>query len=510
MRLTRRSMVFGTASLMAALGLPGRPPRRARAAEPQPLRIPPLIDAAAQGNAVDLRVQAGRTEFFPGHHSDTLGYNGDVLGPTLRLRRGDDVRIAVANDWQHDTAVHWHGLLVPAVEAGGPHQPIRPGETWQPTLAVRQPAATLLYHALLHGATAEQVYAGLAGMIVIADDEEQALGLPGEYGVDDLPLLIQDRQFEDGLLVLPGGTGAVMHGRRGDTILVNGTPDAVARIPAGLVRLRLVNGANARIFPLSFHDGRTFHWIAGDGGLLEAPVPLRALQLAPGQRAEILVDFADGRPATLQTEPDPNLPAIQGTAPGAAPEGPFPAVLRFEPQGGGGAAAAIPERLAARERIDPARAARRRRFVLNMGMIGGAGGMIGTGGMPAPGGIIGAPGMPALGQGGMVPAHGINGRPFALERIDERVPLGEVEIWEVAGEMFAHPFHVQGVQFEVLRRGGAPAEARDQGLRDTVLVREPTELLVHFGQPAPQKPFLYYCRILEHVDNGMAGQFLTV
>src|SRR5918993_1265844 len=173
-------------------------------------------------------------------------------------------------------------------------------------------AATLWYHSHVHGRTAEQVYAGLAGLLLVTDDDEKALALPSEYGVDDLPLVLQDRQFESGRLILPEGMMTLMHGRRGDTLLVNGTANPVARVPRRLVRLRLVNGSNARIYDLAFGDNRPFHWIASEGGLLERPIELRSLSLAPGERAEILVDFADGRSIALETEGDTNAPMMMG------------------------------------------------------------------------------------------------------------------------------------------------------------------------------------------------------
>ena len=104
---------------------------------------------------------------------------------------------------------------------------------------------------------------------------------------------------------------------------------------------------------------------------------------------------------------------------------------------------------------------------------------------------------------------GINGKPFEMDFVNERVPLGATEIWEVSGEMMSHPIHIHGVQFEVLGRGGQAPGVRDQGLRDTVLVDEPVELLVRFTQPAVKAPFMYHCHILEHEDNGMMGQFVT-
>ena len=422
-----------------------------------------------------------------------MGYSGSYLGPSIRIYQGDNVEIAVTNKLKEDTTVHWHGLLIPAELDGGPHQIIVPGDTWRPRLPIHQPAATLFYHSHIHGRTGAQVYSGLAGLLLVTDEAERALALPSEYGVDDLPVVIQDRQFEDGLMVLPQGMMNMMQGRRGNTILANGTPNATARVPNQLVRLRLVNGSNARIYDLSFSDNRAFHWIASEGGLLDRPMSVRSLTLAPGERIEVLVDFSNGQAVSLRTAPDTNMPMMMGPLAQArnfAKEilgGQGETVLEFAPVGSPGTPSKTPERLVERPRTDPSKANTRRRFVLGMGMGGMMGGGTGSG-------------------GGMV----INGRPFDMNRIDENVRLGETEIWEVSGEMMSHPFHIHGVQFEVLSRNGSKPILRDTGARDTVLVREPVELLVHFNQPAEKAPFMYHCHILEHEDNGMMGQFRTI
>ena len=380
---SRRSVLVSSAAVAAAAASSsGWLPSPARAADPKPLRIPELIDARKSSQSLSLKVQEGQFEFYPGRPSPTLGYNGPYLGPTLRLYRGDDVEVAVTNALREGTTAHWHGLVIPAEVDGGPHQLIRPGATWRPVLSVRQPAATLFYHSHVHHRTSEQVYAGLAGVLIVADEHEKALGLPSEYGVDDLPLVLQDRQFDNGRLVLPDGMMALMHGRRGDTLVVNGTVNPVARVPGKLVRLRLVNGANARTFVLSFDDRRQFHWIASDGGLLEKPLKLRSITLSPGERIEMLVDFSDGKAVALQTAPDPNMPMMMGMfqrfrdAFGTNNDH----VIRFEPQSKG-SAPAIPKRLIAKERIDKSNATRKRRFVLNMSMGGMMGGGRGMGGM---------------------------------------------------------------------------------------------------------------------------------
>jgi FtsP/CotA-like multicopper oxidase with cupredoxin domain len=486
MTFTRRSFLTGAVLAGGSLWAASSLWRPSFAAEARQLRIPELIDARDQGQSIALTAQVGKISFFPGRESVTLGYNSNYLGPTLRVHRGDEVEMAVTNALREDTTVHWHGLLIPGELDGGPHQTIRPGSTWRPVLPIRQPAATLWYHSHAHGHTGEQVYAGLAGLLIVSDDDERALGLPSEYGVDDLPLILQDRQFESGTLVLPQGMMSAMHGRRGDTLMVNGTVNPVARVPRGLVRLRLVNGSNAREYDLAFADDRPFHWIASEGGLLEKPAELRSLRLAPGERAEILADFSDGRPATLETGPDGNLSMMMGMMRGQANllgGNRREAVIQFEPQGKAVLGSNVPERLLAHERLDVSKAVRRRRFVMNMGM-----GNMMRGGM------------------GML---SINGRAFDMGRVDEQIRLGDTEIWEVSGEMMAHPFHIHGVHFEVLSRNGSAPGIRDQGLRDTVVAQEPVELLVKFTQTAVASPFMYHCHILEHEDNGMMGQFVV-
>lgn len=480
--LTRRAFVQG-ASIFAAGGLALGP----AAGQPRPrLPVPPLLEARGSGEVLELVARPGETAFFTGRPSATAGYNGSYLGPTLRVRKGDDVRIHVRSELAEDTTVHWHGLLIPSEVDGGPHNVIPPGGSWRPVLPIRQSAATAWYHAHPHMRTGPQVYAGLAGMLIVTDAGEQALGLPSRYGVDDLPLILQDKVFDrEGRLVYPRNHMTAMHGVQGNVELVNGARQPVATVPRGLVRLRLLNASNARIYDLALDDGRPLQWTGTEGGLLRQPVALPRLSLAPGQRAEVLVDFSAGTGVGL-------VDVVAGR--GGARSLPL---MRFEVEGAAVAApGTLPARLARWETPALARVARRRRMVLETGGMG-MGGMMG-------GGMMGR------GMGGMASMHTIDGKAFDMRRVDHEVRLGDVEIWEVraAGMMMSHPFHVHGVHFEVLRRGGLEPVAEDQGRRDTVIVDEPVELLVHFTQPAAAAaPFMYHCHILEHEDMGMMGQF---
>lgn len=472
----RRAFLAGVSA--AGLGTHALP-SLAQAQEPPPLPIPPLLEGSAD-RPVDLAAQGGTTEFFAGRASPTAGYNGSFLGPTIRMRSGTEVPVRVRNELAEPTTVHWHGLLIPAAVDGGPHNEIAPGAEWSPVLPVRQPAMTGWYHAHPHMRTGPQVYAGLAGMLLVTDREEEALRLPSRYGVDDLPLILQDRAFDRaGSLVYPLNPMTRMHGVHGNVMLVNGVRGPRARVPSGLVRLRLLNGANARVFDLAFQDGRSFQWIASDAGLLREPVTLDSLELAPGQRAEIVVDFSKpGDAVLLHRTPQARVP-----------------MLSFAPSGEESAVRGLPATLARWDAPKPQQAVRRRRLTLTMGMAG-----------------MGMGGMGGMGRGMGMMGHGIDGRPFDMARIDHDVRLGDVEIWEVSsqpGMMMdqPHPFHMHGVHFEVLSRDGRKPDPLDAGRRDTVLVDAPVELLVHFTQPAPRAAFMYHCHILEHEDAGMMGQF---
>jgi FtsP/CotA-like multicopper oxidase with cupredoxin domain len=152
-------------------------------------------------------------------------------------------------------------------------QLIPPGDRWRPILKIDQPAATLWFHPHPHHDTARQIYMGLTGMIIVDDGTDARLGLPRAFGIDDLPLILQDRSFaSDGSIEYETDGLDIVYGARGDTVIVNGVIAPLAKIPPGLVRLRLLNAANAQNFQLRFSDQRTFHVIASDGGFLPAPV----------------------------------------------------------------------------------------------------------------------------------------------------------------------------------------------------------------------------------------------
>lgn len=472
------------------------------------IAIPPLLDGTTEGRRkrFSLDIAAGASEFFPGIKTPTLGLNGNYLGPTIKAKAGDHVAISVRNTLGEATTIHWHGLHVPAKEDGGPHQTIAPGATWSPSFEIKQKASLCWYHSHMMERTGEQVMRGLAGLFLIEDDEAKDLGLPSEYGIDDIPLVVQDRRFNpDGTFQYVSAMHDVMTGYKGNVILVNGTVSPYLELRRARTRLRILNGSNSRIYTFGRNDGADLVVIGGDGGLLEAPQKARRLRLAPGERADILVDAEAGRSVVLMSYPD----VVGGGMGGGMMMGnmagnneTFPVLELRSPERLERRRSTLPKRLIEVPSWAEAKAHRTRAFELQMGMM--SGGMGRGPGMGARGG---------MGMGGMG-IMGINGRTMDMARIDEKVPLGSIEIWEIRNmSPLAHPFHIHDIMFRVLDRDGVPPLPQERGLKDTVIVDPGTtvRLITQFTDFADsQRPYMYHCHILEHEDAGMMGQFVVV
>jgi FtsP/CotA-like multicopper oxidase with cupredoxin domain len=285
-------------------------------------------------------------------------------------------------------------------------------------------------------------------------------------------------------------------------------------VPAGFVRLRLLNAANARNFDLHFSDRRPFHVGGSDAGLLPEPAEVRNLVIAPAERYEILVDFSNGRPVTLLTGPDIH----HGMGPGMMMMQPGPArgpgaetFMRFNPDPALKAAITrLPRQLVTLAAPDVKTAVQWRTFVLDP-MLGMGPGMMGMMGMMAMGGTGGTATDAGHDHAAAAQMMGINGHAFDMRRVDVTAKRGTLEIWEIQSTAMAHPFHMHGVSFRVLSNNGRPPGPEQAGWKDVVLVEDVAEILVRFDQPASAKrPFMYHCHILEHEDHGMMGQFAVV
>ena len=448
------------------------------------LFIPPLLEPekdSADGSSFSLVVKSGQHSFLPGKTTETLGYNGSFLGPTVRVTNGEKVRFNVRNTIDQVTTVHWHGLHVPARWDGGPHQVIEAGETWKPEFTINQQAATLWYHPHAMGLTGEHAYRGLAGLFIIEDEVSAALPLPRDYGVDDIPLVIQDRRFyEDGSFAYVRSMHDIMHGVIGTFLIVNGMIKPFTEVPHGLVRFRLLNGSNSSIYRLYLSPDLPIHVIASDGGFLQKPVALTELILSAGERAEFLVDFSAVSPGDrfrfgVDQFNGSSFEALEVLVTGkAARQTTVPSYLREQ----------LP--------IAETSADRTRHFAMETMSAGGRGmGMMGGNRLT------------------------INGRKMDMNRIDEKIPLGSTEIWEIVNRsasmmQLPHSMHLHDVQFNILDRNGKAPAPIEAGRKDTVLlwpndkVRLISQFLDYTGV------YMFHCHMLEHEDDGMMGQFEVV
>jgi FtsP/CotA-like multicopper oxidase with cupredoxin domain len=446
----------------------------------QRLRIPPLARSHTDGQGrrvFDLTAQEGTTELRPGTRTDTWGFNGSYLGPTLRAERGEQVALRVTNDLEESTSVHWHGMHLPARMDGGPHQQVAPGDTWTPHWRVDQPASTLWYHPHPHGDTEQHVYRGLAGMFILDDpDSRVADRLPHEYGVDDIPVIVQDKDFDDDGELREGGSSLGGTGLLGDTLLVNGTYGPYLDVTTTRVRLRLLNASTARVYDFGFSDDREFAVIGSDGGLLPAAVRQDRITLSPGERAEVVVAMRPGAQVDLRSYPPDVGAGLLGRFAGGSDA--FD-VLQLRAADRLAPSPALPETLA-----------------------------------PAPDLDVDEDGLQEVDRRFELSGRSINGTQMVMSRIDESVELGSTEVWEVHNrDGMHHNFHVHDVQFQVLSVDGAAPPADYGGWKDTIYLRPSTTMLIamRFSDYADARtPYMFHCHLLAHEDSGMMGQFAVV
>ena len=475
----------------------------------------------------DTRVWKVYGNVLKGSKQTVDNLNGTYLGPTLRFQTGQKVRIYLKNNLPAETILHWHGLHVPSKMDGNPMYAINHGETYVYEFEILNRAGTYWYHAHTHGLTAKQVYSGLAGLLIVHDEEEQSLGLP--KGQNDVPLVIQDRSFDrQNQLSYANHMMQRMQGFLGDQIMINGQPDFVLQAATRPYRLRLLNGSNSRIYKLAWDDGTPLNVIGVDGGLLEKTEKHEFVMLAPAERLELWVDFSDKPLGTELT-----LRSIEFTAGGGM-------------MGGMG----------------------------GMGMMGGRGRM-GMGRMR--GGMMSHSSLP---NGSNFPVIKVritrkergkeelpdkltkisalqiqdavnknnpktirlsmrhmsallNGRSYKMNDIqpDEIIPVNTLQVMEFdngfdgrhggmgMGMMaMPHPMHLHGEQFQIIKRERKSRSNKafstvadgliDRGWKDTVLVMpgEKVTILKPFNDF--KGIFMYHCHNLEHEDMGMMRDFL--
>ncbi|UIX30589.1 multicopper oxidase family protein [Streptomyces sp. GQFP] len=268
------------------------------------LNIPDLLEGTtADGTTTfTLAAQTGTAEVISGVTSTTAGYNGSILGPTMKWTNGSTVLLNITNNLGDDTSVHFHGAHIPAEMDGGPQNAFADGETWSPTFEIKDEAKTLWYHPHALGTTAEQVVHGLAGMIIVEDDSDASAALPSEYGVDDIPLILQCLAVDTSGDIKYDITGYLSSGLT-YPVLCNGTNvDATTlgfTATKKRTRFRVLNASPSDILTLQRSDGGTLTQIATDQGYLTEATEVTSIRLVAGARAEFVLDLDAA--VTLQT-----------------------------------------------------------------------------------------------------------------------------------------------------------------------------------------------------------------
>lgn len=425
------------------------------------LNVPPILAPdRVEGNDIFYTVtaQAGETSILPGAKTRTWGYNGSILGPLIKFEMGKTYHVTLKNELDEVTTFHWHGLnIVGPYDDGGPHAPVYPNGERKITFTVDQPAANIWLHPHPCPQTARQVWNGLAAPVIISDQHEESLDLPRQWGVDDFPIVLQDRTYHENQLDY--NEDYDVDGTLGRYALINGTVNPVVDVKKPIMRLRLLNGSNRREWRLHFDDFHPFTQIGSDGGLLPEAVELDRIMLTCAERADILVDFSEyapGQEVILKTD-DFNL-------------------IKFKIGDFNAEKIELPSPLAKIEEIKVDSETPVFKTVMS----------------------------------GMDDQVRLDGKLFDMQRIDTRQEVNKTQIWEISntndmdGGMI-HPFHIHGCQFQLIKRNGKEVNPNEHGWKDTIGVN-PNETVTIKVRFTKLGIFMYHCHILEHEDTGMMAQ----
>jgi spore coat protein A len=480
-----------------------------------PQRLTPFVDplpipkvATPVGKRPSYRLPA--QEFFAKIHRDLpatrfWGYGSSVPGPTIEARSGEEIQIEWPNQLpakhflpidhnlmgaekgrpESRMVVHVHGARVPPESDGWPEDGYGPGKSVTYRYPNKQDSALLWYHDHAMGINRLNICAGMAGLYLIRDSFEDALNLPkGEY---EIPLVIMDRMIRtDGQIYYPISEipdAPWVPEYSGNAMLLNGKLLPYLDLQPRKYRFRILNASNAQFYFLSLGNERPFQQIGTDQGLLSAPVPVARLALAPGERADVVVDFAEhrGQRILLNNLSAPLMQFRVAPQPVVDPSA-LPPVLRSLPP------------------IAEADAIRTRQLTLDE--------------------VDNPLGDPVV--------HLLDGKHWH-DPVSEKPVLGTTEIWELLNLTDdTHPIHLHLVRFRILDRRAidvsariydkklvytgniVPPDANEAGWKDTVRATPgaSTRILVKFEGYTGR--YVWHCHILEHEDNEMMRPYEIV
>ncbi|MDO4697988.1 MAG: multicopper oxidase domain-containing protein [Pasteurellaceae bacterium] len=465
MNTSRRQFLKRTAFATAMVSVPN-----AVLAKDRPkLPIPPLMDVG-RGRPIRLDFRPAQTQFDAGKLVDVWGVNGRYLAPTVRVKSGDAVRLTYTNSLPQALSINIQGLLAPTEMAGSIHRQLAPNSSWSPILTVNQPACTAWYHADTMLNSAYQTYRGIAGLWLIEDSDSRKAKLPNKYGVDDIPLMLQDQLISKSGEQLLDTQALQFFGKR---LFVNGQASPYFDVPRGWVRLRVVNASLSRRYELRLDNDKPLYLIATGQGFLAEPLEQESVSLSPSERVELLLDLNEGDKVSLITGQKRGVFHFFEQLFANDDELVDNVVVEFRPQG-------LPSALNS-EAVLPAfnlddfvlKIAQERKFTLRP--------------------------LDRL----------INQQRFDPQRIDFTAKKGTVERWYLTSN---EPigFTLQGAKFIIETQNQQKFPHKQLAWRDTIWLEkdQPTTILVRFEHSAPKnQPFTFGVSDLMLRDRGAMGQF---
>lgn len=533
-RFRRRRFVAGAAAGAAALALPawlrpsGDGPGLSAAlasARPRPFKRKLPIPRELTDADLTIPIKKANIELLPGKKTEMWTYGGTFPGPTIRRPAGETTNVTFKHNLPSkagELSVHLHGAHNRQADDGQPGgltaaQPrsaycritpglsdrrsgndllIGPGEerTYSYEFVedgAPERGATHWYHDHRLDRTGENVWRGLAGMWITEDETDLALPVP--RGARDLPLLICDKALDSkNRLQDPfGKLKPPLDGATGKTILVNGAYLPFTNVKPLRYRLRILNASNFRPYNFSLTKGVRMWQIATEAGLMPSAIERDEVLLGPGERVELIVDFAEARGEKVELRSTKRS--------GGAPSGPGSKAYEGK---------VMQFRVSNETLVDET----------------------------SPADELDLPPLPSWTQDVVIPPNPftwsvsisgigggskwrINGRTFDPAFAETTVEHGDVVVWKLQnGSQYAHVMHLHHTDFLVLERNGDPPPPHENCLKETFFM-DPFEQLVVAGKISAGPPgneadytgnYVVHCHMLDHEDHGLMSQFNVV
>lgn len=464
---SRRQLLKTTAISTALVSIP----TSLLAASRPKLSVPPLIEVR-RGRPIILTMDEMGYKLDGSHLVSVWGFNGNYLGPTIKIKSGSFAKLNYHNNLPQHVSLSIQGLQASGELFGGSARVLKKGESWSPIVPIDQPAATCWYRSSTLANSAYQTYRGLVGIWLIEDDQSVKSPLPHKYGVDDIPLILQDMEFNgDGLQLFKQNQPHFV----GNRLLVNGVEAPFLDVPRGWVRLRLVNASLARAYDLRLDNDQDITIIAKDLGFLPQGQVVKSFVLAPGERTEILVNLSEGEGCSLISGHKRGIFDKLKQMFSSDGELADNTVLELRPQG---------ELSAFAQKMEPhfdtdavamlkANVVQERTFTLDV-------------------------------SNGL-----INQKRFDPRRVDVVAKQGTVERWILEANLPVG-FSIQGAKFIVESHDNQMTEESELAWKDTVWVKGKTQILVRFDQPSSNMyPFIFGSSNLMLADMGCIGVMIV-